>query len=183
MATGIPAQAPCRNEGTYEITYPGKLSVTEIIAGHRAELLAIQRKGAEGRLHCGENLDILLTLLDDSEICGKVDLIYIDPPFNTGKTQSRTQISTVRDDNGDRVGFQGKRYRTIRLGTQSYTDTFDDHEEMADTPPHNKTYTKDQDEEHDSEKTEDAKDINRPHNKHSPCPLRDTRPGIRNLLQ
>jgi site-specific DNA-methyltransferase (adenine-specific) len=70
----------------------------------------------------GDNATILPNLPDAS-----FDLIYIDPPFNTGKTQSRTQISTVRDDNGDRVGFQGKRYRTIRLGTQSYTDTFDDY--------------------------------------------------------
>ena len=70
----------------------------------------------------GDNATILPNLPDAS-----FDLIYIDPPFNTGKTQSRTQISTVRDDAGDRVGFQGKRYRTIRLGTQSYTDTFDDY--------------------------------------------------------
>ena len=70
----------------------------------------------------GDNATILPNLPDAS-----FDLIYIDPPFNTGKTQSRTQISTVRDDDGDRVGFQGKRYRTIRLGTQSYTDTFDDY--------------------------------------------------------
>jgi adenine-specific DNA-methyltransferase len=98
MATGIPAQAPCRNEGTYEITYPGKLGVTEIIAGHRAELLAVQRKGAEGRLYCGENLDILLTLLDESEISGKVDLIYIDPPFATGSDfESRTQTHAYTD--------------------------------------------------------------------------------------
>ncbi len=70
----------------------------------------------------GDNATILPNLPDAS-----FDLIYIDPPFNTGKTQSRTQISTVRDDNGDRVGFQGKRYRTVRLGTQSYTDSFDDY--------------------------------------------------------
>jgi len=70
----------------------------------------------------GDNAAILPNLPDAS-----FDLIYIDPPFNTGKTQSRTQISTVRDDEGDRVGFQGKRYRTIRLGTRSYADTFDDY--------------------------------------------------------
>lgn len=55
-----------------------------------------------------------------------VDLIYIDPPFNTGKVQQRTQISTVQDAEGDRTGFQGKRYRTEKIGTRAYDDTFDD---------------------------------------------------------
>lgn len=56
-----------------------------------------------------------------------VDLIYIDPPFNTGKTQSRTQMRTERDDQGDRVGFQGKRYQTIKVGSKGYVDLFDDY--------------------------------------------------------
>ncbi len=55
------------------------------------------------------------------------DLIYIDPPFNTGKTQARTQLKTVRDDAGDREGYQGKRYRSIKVGTKQYVDTFEDY--------------------------------------------------------
>jgi len=56
-----------------------------------------------------------------------VPLIYIDPPFNTGKQQTRQQIKTVRDnDAGDRTGFKGARYRTEKLGTTSYNDSFDD---------------------------------------------------------
>ncbi len=54
------------------------------------------------------------------------DLIYIDPPFNTGKTQARTRIKTVRDDEGDRVGFKGQRYRTVRIGMKAFADNFDD---------------------------------------------------------
>ncbi len=50
-------------------------------------------------IYYGDNLDILPTIQDNS-----VDLIYIDPPFNTGKIQQRTQIRTVRDEaGGDRV--------------------------------------------------------------------------------
>lgn len=60
----------------------------------------------------------------DSEI---VDLIYIDPPFNTGKKQQRTQIKTIRSVNGDRVGFQGQRYETVKIGVKSYSDLFDDY--------------------------------------------------------
>jgi len=57
---------------------------------------------------------------------GSFDLIYIDPPFNTGRTQSRKRLKTVRDDEGDRVGFQGKRYRTLLLGESAFDDRFDD---------------------------------------------------------
>ena len=56
-----------------------------------------------------------------------IPLIYIDPPFNTGRTQSRKRISTVSSETGDRVGFQGKRYETQVLGQKGYSDTFDDY--------------------------------------------------------
>lgn len=68
-----------------------------------------------------DNLAVLRNLPDEC-----VDLIYIDPPFNTGKVQQRTQLATVRDDNGDRVGFKGYTYRTIKGGTLGYADRFDD---------------------------------------------------------
>ena len=70
----------------------------------------------------GDNLPVLQSLPS-----GSIDLIYVDPPFNTGKIQSRTRIQTVRDDHGDRTGFGGQRYQTIRLGEKGYTDTFDDY--------------------------------------------------------
>ena len=73
-------------------------------------------------IYFGDNLHILRDLPPSS-----IDLIYIDPPFNTGTVQRRTQISTVRDANGDRVGFAGKRYRTIQIGSKAYGDIFDDY--------------------------------------------------------
>ncbi len=72
-------------------------------------------------VYFGDNLPILRALPTAS-----MDLIYIDPPFNTGKVQSRTQISTTQDEDGDRTGFQGKRYRTEKIGTKGYDDIFDD---------------------------------------------------------
>jgi site-specific DNA-methyltransferase (adenine-specific) len=72
-------------------------------------------------VYFGDNLPILKSLPSES-----VDLIYIDPPFNTGKTQSRTQIRTERSESGDRVGFQGQRYQTIKVGSIGYADIFDD---------------------------------------------------------
>ena len=72
-------------------------------------------------IYFGDNLPILQSLPAES-----VDLIYIDPPFNTGKTQARTQIRAKRGQDGDRVGFGGQRYQTVRLGTRGYVDIFDD---------------------------------------------------------
>ena len=58
---------------------------------------------------------------------GEVDLIYIDPPFNTGKTQRRQQIRAVQSATASRVGFQGRRYRTSVVGTREYSDYFTDY--------------------------------------------------------
>jgi len=74
------------------------------------------------RIVHGDNLPVLRTTPSES-----IDLIYIDPPFNTGKTQVRHRISTVRDDAGDRTGFGGKRYKTIKVGSTGYIDFFSDY--------------------------------------------------------
>ncbi len=74
------------------------------------------------RIVFAENLPVLQSLPSES-----VDLIYIDPPFNTGREQARTQIRTVRSENGDRTGFQGRRYETLKLGEKGYLDIFDDY--------------------------------------------------------
>jgi len=73
-------------------------------------------------IHHGDNLEVLSTFADAS-----FDLIYVDPPFNTGRAQTRSQLRTVRDEDGDRTGFQGKRYRTVKLGSKSFADSFDDY--------------------------------------------------------
>ncbi|MDQ2622734.1 MAG: site-specific DNA-methyltransferase [Actinomycetota bacterium] len=69
----------------------------------------------------GDNLDLLPRFGD-----GSFQMIYIDPPFNTGQTQARRSIRTVADDDGDRTGYQGRRYRTELLEQSSYRDSFDD---------------------------------------------------------
>jgi site-specific DNA-methyltransferase (adenine-specific) len=56
------------------------------------------------------------------------DVIYIDPPFNTGARQTSKRLSTVRDDDGDRAGFGGRRYRSQTSSTAlSYQDTHTDY--------------------------------------------------------
>ena len=78
-------------------------------------------------IHFGDNLDILRGYEDQS-----FDLIYIDPPFNTGKVQSRTRLKTARNENGDRTGYQGRRYSTTCLGSSSFSDVFDDYLEFME---------------------------------------------------
>jgi len=58
---------------------------------------------------------------------GSVQLVYIDPPFNTGRAQARTMMRTTRDEQGDRTGFGGRRYRTERAGTIGFDDVYDDY--------------------------------------------------------
>lgn len=73
-------------------------------------------------LHRGDNLKVLKTFEAES-----FDLVYIDPPFNTGRAQKRRSLRTERDEDGDRTGFKGHRYKTTVLGVQRYGDRFDDY--------------------------------------------------------
>jgi site-specific DNA-methyltransferase (adenine-specific) len=73
-------------------------------------------------IQLGDNLQILRQMPDDS-----IPLVYIDPPFNTGVQQSRTTLQVMRDGDGDRTGFGGARYRTTALGSNAYSDEFDDY--------------------------------------------------------
>src|SRR3954463_7957213 len=59
------------------------------------------------RIVLGENLDVLRTLPD-----GGFELVYMDPPFNTGRKQTRRTLTTTADEGGDRTGFGGRRYRS-----------------------------------------------------------------------
>jgi site-specific DNA-methyltransferase (adenine-specific) len=73
----------------------------------------------------GDSLELLPGFAD-----GSFQLIYIDPPFNTGKTQVRNTLRTVRGEDGARRGFQGRRYSSELLARSSYGDSFDDYLEF-----------------------------------------------------
>jgi site-specific DNA-methyltransferase (adenine-specific) len=70
----------------------------------------------------GENLEVISGLPDDW-----FQMVYIDPPFNTGVRQTRQSLATVADEEGDRKGFGGRNYRTELLASSSYRDSFDDY--------------------------------------------------------
>jgi site-specific DNA-methyltransferase (adenine-specific) len=70
----------------------------------------------------GDNLPLLRELAE-----GSVQMVYADPPFNTGRTQERRTLATVSSADGDRTGFGGRRYATTVLQQSSYRDSFDDY--------------------------------------------------------
>ena len=77
---------------------------------------------AEDLIVAGDNAAVLLALP-----VGAFDLIYMDPPFNTGRAQARQTLSVAADVNGGRIGFGGRRYSSRLLQSLSYDDAFADY--------------------------------------------------------
>jgi site-specific DNA-methyltransferase (adenine-specific) len=76
----------------------------------------------DSQIREGDNLPILRELPD-----GLAQMVYADPPFNTGRPQTRRTLATVAAADGDRNGFNGRRYATRLLAESSYRDAFDDY--------------------------------------------------------
>jgi site-specific DNA-methyltransferase (adenine-specific) len=70
----------------------------------------------------GDNLDALARLPSAS-----FDLIYVDPPFNSGREQRRVRVRATADPDGEHRGFHGRRYKKVTLGSLSFSDVFDDY--------------------------------------------------------
>ena len=73
----------------------------------------------ENTLYFGDNQAVLKLIPDSS-----VQLVYIDPPFNTGREQQRSKVTTKRNNEGNRIGFKGERYETVKSTVLSYDDQF-----------------------------------------------------------
>jgi site-specific DNA-methyltransferase (adenine-specific) len=70
----------------------------------------------------GDNAGVLAALPEQS-----FDLVYVDPPFNTGRAQARSTLAVAKDPAGARVGFGGRRYRSELLQRLAYDDAFEDY--------------------------------------------------------
>ncbi len=75
----------------------------------------------------GDNLEVTNRLPDAS-----FRLIYLDPPFNTGRRQALQRTTTVRSATGSRVGFQGARYETVKTTLYGYDDRFESYWEFLE---------------------------------------------------
>lgn len=85
-------------------------------------MTATRRAPRDDEILLGDNVELLGGFAD-----GSFQLVYIDPPFNTGKEQEARRLSTVSDPDGDRAGFGGRRYRSQLLAASSYADSFEDY--------------------------------------------------------
>ncbi|MFF1635866.1 DNA-methyltransferase [Leifsonia sp. NPDC058248] len=76
-----------------------------------------------------DNLDVVAALPDAS-----FTLIYLDPPFNTGRSQGRRSSTSVRSAGGPGsvTGFKGRSYERIKGDLLSYDDRFDDYWEFLE---------------------------------------------------
>ncbi len=84
--------------------------------------MQIDLSGAVDHVVCGDCADVLPNLPDSS-----FQLIYLDPPFNTGSAQVRRSVRATRDASSSRVGFGGHRYSTEEVGRLAYDDRHDDY--------------------------------------------------------
>ena len=82
----------------------------------------VERQQGTVEIVLAENLAWLREAPDAS-----VQLVYVDPPFNTGKKRVLKRLKTERSEEGDRTGFGGARYRTSVRSERSYDDSFDDY--------------------------------------------------------
>lgn len=89
--------------------------------------MTLWRSDGPNLLVAGDNLDVIRALPDAS-----FRLIYLDPPFNTGRQQTRQALRTVRAEGGARTGFQGRSYDTIKGVLYGYDDRFADYWEFLE---------------------------------------------------
>lgn len=78
--------------------------------------------GTEDLVFSADNLSVLPELPDEA-----FTVIYLDPPFNTGRLQVRREMRTQRSETGGRIGFHGLTYENVRGKVTSYDDTFADY--------------------------------------------------------
>jgi len=100
MATGISKKSPSFSGQQTELSYRDKASESAVMATHPARIYVFGQNINlyPNRLYYGENLGILANLLNDSDVRGKVRLVYIDPPFSTQSTfLSRRQKHAYED--------------------------------------------------------------------------------------
>lgn len=97
MATGIPSRQK-RHQGAYQLAYTSKMSRAEVLAMKRDPGLPVGCGTAEDRLYLGDNLPILLHLVDDPTLRGCIRCVYIDPPYATASSFVDRDVNHAYDD-------------------------------------------------------------------------------------
>ena len=90
------------------LQYPNKKTEEEILSGtNKANLASIFGNG-DNKLIKGDNLKILKSLIEDYNLKGKIDLVYIDPPFATNNhfTIGDDRVSTISNGKDDKTAYK-----------------------------------------------------------------------------
>jgi adenine-specific DNA-methyltransferase len=130
MATGVPKKR--RSVGGFRpaeeaslggtatsLHYSGKKSKEEVLATVPASVATLW-SGPDGdgknRLYFGDNLRVLAGLLSDAAVCGRVRLVYIDPPFATQTAFHSRKLQHAYEDTLFGAEFiESLRWRLILL--------------------------------------------------------------------
>jgi len=98
MATGIPKKDRSASNLGVNLVYEGKKSEDEVLNGEVVQYKTVYSRSSDKRLYFGDSLEVLRLLASEPEICGNVNLIYIDPPFATqSHFLSRKQSKAYED--------------------------------------------------------------------------------------
>lgn len=90
------------------LEYKNKKTEIDILANtDKVELDFVAGKKSINKLIKGDNLSVLKTLLEDYKMGGKIDLVYIDPPFATnGKFRiSENRANTISMGNDKDIAY------------------------------------------------------------------------------
>lgn len=90
-----------------ELFYKGKKTEKEIFENTKSFFFNRKWDGENNLLIKGDNLTALRTLLNEYNLNGKIDLIYIDPPFSTDGifTMSKNRANTISASRDDEIAY------------------------------------------------------------------------------
>ncbi|NQX11780.1 site-specific DNA-methyltransferase [Microbacteriaceae bacterium VKM Ac-2855] len=104
---------------------PGSIEAADAASAAVDEPAAVHPEFADGapsRVLHADNLAVLPSLPDES-----FAVVYLDPPFNTGRVQTRRTTTSVRSATGTVAGFKGRSYERIKGDLLRYDDRFEDY--------------------------------------------------------
>lgn len=89
-----------------ELMYPGKKSEKEVLELFSTAHFSIPYAHKNALIN-GNNLEVLSILLHEYKLAGKIDLIYIDPPFATNGTFTigKDRTSTISGSSEDDIAY------------------------------------------------------------------------------
>jgi adenine-specific DNA-methyltransferase len=117
MATGTPQRRGSGQWSALELTYPGKTPRDEVLAIASAPIVDLwSPPAAQSGLLFGDNLQLLASLRDNPAVRGKVQLVYIDPPYSTETVfHTRSQAHAYDDVHTGHEFIEFLRQRLILL--------------------------------------------------------------------